>query len=258
MSKYNLVIPMAGLGSRFSKAGYETPKPLLPIRGHRMFEIVIANLTTSDVNQVSLIAPAHFELAPEVAHFSQVTGIPIRLFEIDFLTDGPVSSAMIAAKELDFDLPIIIANSDQYLDFNVNQWINTAIDSNVDGSILCMRDSHPKWSYVEVNERGEIARVVEKQVVSSLATCGVYFFSSTAEFIRAAECQREGDERVNNEFYVAPLYNYLISQGKRLSYLDMGPISEVMFGLGTPEDYELFIQSPIAFKIDQMFKDLIL
>lgn len=241
--KYNLLIPMAGLGSRFSNEGYTTPKPLLPVGHYRMFELVVANMCSPLLNEICIVAPLSFDLKQDCAALSLRLGIPVHLVEIDYVTEGPSATALLGLKTLDRELPLIIANSDQYLDFNPANWIESFVNSDSAGSILCMQDSDPKWSFARLDSEGKVIEVVEKRVVSNLATCGVYFFQRGSLFEAAASRQMDKDARVNGEFYVGPVYNELISDGEAVGAYDLGPISDVMFGLGVPLDYERFLSN---------------
>ena len=114
-----------------------------------------------------------------------------------------------------------------------------------DGIIWAMEDDSPKWSYVRTDVNGMAIEVREKVVISNLATCGVYAYSEAALFFEAYDEMVESNDRTNNEFYVAPTYNYLISKQKQILVRDLGKAGLVMHGLGTPEDYEKFLISGI-------------
>jgi NDP-sugar pyrophosphorylase family protein len=243
MLDYNLVIPMAGLGSRFRDVGYLTPKPLLPIGEFRMFETVIANLASPGLRQVSLVAPSKFNLSDECSAISDKLGIEVTLTEIDEVTSGPATTVALGLDALTLDLPVIVANSDQFLSFAISTWLGDIESRDLDGSILVMRDSDPKWSFAKVDSDGMVVKVREKKVISNLATCGVYYFKSPSDLRIAILKQFQSKDSVNGEYYVAPLYNYLALEGKSVGVLDLGPVSEVMFGLGTPIDYETFLLS---------------
>jgi NDP-sugar pyrophosphorylase family protein len=256
MNAYNLVIPMAGMGTRFLAEGYTTPKPLLPVGMYRMFEVVIANFASEQLASISMVAPKSFNLAPDVRALSEKLGKPVHLIEVSSVTNGPAESAFLGLRYLEEETPIVIANSDQFLDFSPKDWIDSVLRSTSQGSILCMRDSDPKWSYARVGPDGLAQEVVEKQVISDLATCGVYFFRSSQIFKEGFRAIQAKDERVNGEFYVAPVYNELIKQGLEVSVFDLGPVSEVMFGLGIPADYLAFINSGMIGRTDSLCKEL--
>ncbi len=252
MNSYNLVIPMAGLGTRFAAEGYTTPKPLLPVGLYRMFEVVIANFATEQLASISMVAPRSFNLTADARALSEKLGKPVHLIEIDSVTNGPAESAFLGLEHLDNETPVVIANSDQFLDFSPHDWIESVMRSASQGSILCMRDNDPKWSYARVGPSGLAQEVVEKQVISDLATCGVYFFRSSLIFKEGFREIQARDERVNGEFYVAPIYNELIKRGLEVSVFDLGPVSEVMFGLGIPSDYLAFINSEMVEKSNSL------
>lgn len=241
----HLVIPMAGDGKRFSSAGYSEPKPLLPILGYRMYELVLANLMSEVVASVSIISRESFGLKSDKSFIESSLGVPVYIYEVNETTQGPAESAAIALDNLPADSPILIANSDQYLVFDSGAWLQAALEAGVDGSILCMQDSDPKWSYLSYGEDDWVNSVVEKQVVSNLATCGVYFFRRAGDFKDALSQMRKDSDLVNGEYYVGPAYNKLIQKQLSISYFDLGPVSSVMFGLGVPQDYEYFLASPV-------------
>jgi dTDP-glucose pyrophosphorylase len=241
MFEYNLVIPMAGLGSRFVDAGYTVPKPLLPIGDHRVFEVVIANFISPGLRQVSLVAPSSFKLSRDCFMLSQKLGLPVSLIEIDKVTTGPASTVALGLNSLTRNLPVIVANSDQFLSFEIEKWLVDIEERRLDGSILVMRDRDPKWSYVKLNAQGNAVDIREKEVISDMATCGAYFFESVSYLTSLIARQSDSNQMVNGEYYVAPLYNYFEKDGKEVGIFDLGPVSKVMFGLGTPVDYESFV-----------------
>lgn len=243
--KIQLVIPMAGRGTRFVEAGYETPKPLLPIHDIPMFQVVLGNLLTPQVNRVVIVARHEFNIRSLVETLSASTGVQMDLIEIDYTTGGPADSVELALPHLDLRLPVVTANSDQYVDFNVFDFYTEILRLGLDGSILTMQDSDPKWSYARI-EDGLVAEVREKEVISSFATVGIYGFRSAELLKRAFDLMRAADARVNGEFYVAPAYNELVARNGRITAHDLGPVATVMYGLGTPSDYELFLGTRVS------------
>lgn len=205
-----------------------------------MFEAVVSNLASPDLLEVALVAPTSFELQPRLSALEDVLGCKINLVEIDFLTDGPAISAKLGVNALNSDAPLVIANSDQFLDFQMAAWLKHIEVENSQGSVLLMEDNDPKWSYAQISGDWRITKIVEKEVISKYATCGVYHFASNSLFLDSLEETIGDDLRVNGEFYVGPLYNKMIQRGLIVSGYNLGPVSEVMFGLGVPEDYEYF------------------
>ncbi len=242
-----LVLPMAGLGSRFAQAGYTVPKPLLDIHGVPMFELVIANLVTPAVGRLILIIPSAWGLAERMQALEAALKIEVIVVEVSDLTDGPAGSVERAEKYLNPDLPVVTANSDQYLDADLFGFYNSVSDPMNAGVILAMEDSDPKWSYARLDEEGRLVEVREKVVISNLATVGVYGFTSASIMFDAFRKMRDDGGSVNGEYYVAPAYNYLLSEeGGGVVVTNLGPVGRVMHGLGIPVDYENFLKSGLS------------
>jgi NDP-sugar pyrophosphorylase family protein len=135
---------------------------------------------------------------------------------------------------------LMIANCDQYIDVDINQYLKS-LCPDADGLIMTMKENSSKWSYIELNSQNEITRVVEKEVVSDEATVGIYNYQHGSDFVNAAESMIKKNLRVNNEFYVAPAYNEMIAVGQRIEYFNIGALGNGMHGLGTPEDLRKFL-----------------
>lgn len=241
-----VVVPMAGDGRRFLDAGYTTPKPLLPIHGLAMFEVVLLNLLDPRVVSYTIVARQEWNLADRIADFSERLGVPIDLVEVAKTTRGPASTVMTTADLLVPSLPVVIANSDQFVNAPMAPFYTAVVGETCDGVILTMKDDDPKWSYAATDQNGHVTHVAEKEVISEDATVGIYGFA-TARLMRHSiiEMMDAGDT-VNGEFYVAPAYNYLIQAGGIVLSQDLGPINSVMHGMGIPEDYENFLRSPVS------------
>lgn len=242
----NIVIPMAGAGSRFAQAGYEDPKPLIQVHGMPMIQVVINNLRPKCEHRFIFVCQkSHsdtYNLRAKLGDWAP----GCQIIEIEGLTRGAAETVLRARQLIDNDSPLMIANSDQ--------WVNTDIDiylskiEHNDGLIMTMNDNDPKWSYVELGPNGKPIRVVEKKVVSSHATVGIYNFAMGSYFVSAAERMINEENFSNGEFYVAPTYDYLINDGATIAIADVGPVSEVMFGLGIPEDLNSFLNNELSFK----------
>ena len=246
VASVQVVVPMAGEGRRFRDAGYSTPKPLLPIHGHAMFEVVLFNLVDSRIKNFTIVARQEWNLGSKVREFSDNLEIHIRLIEIDTTTGGPASTVMIAAETLDPTLPVVTANSDQFVNASMAPLYSAITEGSCDGALLTMKDSDPKWSYAASGPDGFVTRVVEKRVISDDATVGIYGFASASSMVTSIKSMMDAKDTVNGEFYVGPAYNYLINAGGRVSLQDLGPINSVMYGMGIPEDYENFLSSPVS------------
>jgi dTDP-glucose pyrophosphorylase len=248
----NIVIPMAGAGSRFAKAGFADPKPLIPVFGKPMIQLVIDNLTPACDHQFIFICQRthvkEYGLREKLAHFAPGA----ELIEIDGLTEGAACTVLKAVDLIDSQNPLMIANSDQYVDTNINQYLAIESGRNLDGLIMTMKATHPKWSFAATDNAGFVTLVAEKDPISDDATVGIYNFAHGADFVLAANQMIAKGLRVNGEFYVAPVYNEMIGRGAKIGIANIGDDQgNGMFGIGTPEDLQLFVDNP---KVQAWFK----
>lgn len=236
----NILIPMAGLGSRFAKDGYELPKPLLPVHGRSMIEVVIQNIKPCRPHRFIFICQeAHLKDYP-LEPVLRGAGPHTEIIAIDGVTEGAACTTLLASHLIDSPNPLMIANCDQYVATSIDVYLGAMDVGGYDGFLMTMTAHDPKWSFVKKDSCGEVVGVVEKKVVSDEATVGIYNFRHGNEYVCAARQMIAANDRTNNEFYVAPTYNYLVREGVRIGYLNIGPDSAAMFGLGVPEDLEYF------------------
>ena len=237
----NIVVPMAGRGSRFANAGYVMPKPLIDIHGHPMIEYVTNNIRPNcDHRFIYICQQEHlekFNLTQELRRMSPGCAI----VTVDHITEGAACTVLLAEPYIDNSDPLMIANSDQYVDTDINEYL--AAIGECDGLIMTMPANDPKWSYIQYDEKGFVTQVREKEVISDQATVGIYNYKHGSDFVKYAHQMINKDIRVNNEFYVAPVYNEMIEAGKRLVFCDVG---EKMYGLGTPEDLNIFLKQSFS------------
>ena len=238
----NIVIPMAGHGSRFSKAGYKDPKPLIPVFGKPMIQVVIENLRPIVDHRFVFICQAEHLSKYPLRSLLEREAPGCEIIEVNQVTDGAACTVLLAKEFINNTDQLMIANCDQYINVDINQYLNCLNQRDSDGLIMTMKAFDNKWSFVKLNENNEITLVVEKQVVSDEATVGIYNFMKGKDFVAAAESMILKDLRVNNEFYVAPAYNEMIELGKKITYFNIGSLNNGMYGLGTPEDLEMFIK----------------
>jgi len=241
----NVVIPMAGKGSRFSQAGYEKPKPFIDVGGIPMIELVLRNLYHQDAKYTLIGQAEHAEANRSIvnrlkreynANYVTIAGI----------TEGTACTLLHARSYFNDENPLVVANSDQFIEFNFQQFVDASLQSHSEGTILVFKDNsrNPKWSFVEANSEGDVIRVKEKEPISDLATVGIYLFRRGKDFIESAIDMILAKDKVNNEYYTCPVYNYLIQKKQKIN---VARIQETqMNGLGTPEDLQLYLK-----KIDQ-------
>jgi NDP-sugar pyrophosphorylase family protein len=243
----HLIIPMAGKGKRFSDAGYSKPKPFVDVNGQPMISRVLNNMPRVDVVWFICLedhAPYLEQMSLDY-DFEQSTLYPdppksVRM-SIDAVTEGAACTVQLALKEIPLDDEVIIANSDQWLDWSPEHFLDYVRREGVDGAIPTFHAQHPKWSFAHVQEDGKITGVVEKIPVSNHATCGVYYYRHCIDILNAIDAMVSKNIRTNGEFYLAPAYNEMILSGK---YIANYPVPK-MYGMGTPEDLEETLDSGV-------------
>lgn len=242
----NIVVPMAGAGSRFAVAGYQDPKPLIPVRGVPMIKLVIDNLRPARAHRFIFVCQrehvAAYALRPKFDEWAPGSTI----IEIDSVTDGAARTVLKARDLIATDDALMIANSDQYVDVAIDDYLATQDDRGLDGLIMTMTADDPKWSFALLDDSGLVRQVVEKKVVSNEATVGIYNFRAGHMFVAAAEAMIAAREQTNGEYYVAPAYDRMIAAGGRVGVYNIGSDGAGMYGLGTPADLEKFIALPVA------------
>jgi len=244
----NIVVPMAGRGSRFVDAGYADPKPLIDIHGKHMIEVVINNLKPKCAHRFIFVCQEeHIEKYNLEAVFSKACE-NFDIIGINGVTDGAAITVLKARELFDNNDPLMIANSDQWIDVDINDYLSDMQQRNLDGSMLTMKADDPKWSYAKVNKSGLVSEVVEKIVISDEATVGIYNFKKGSIFCRFADFMIEKDIRSNGEFYVAPVYTFMAKDNKSIGVYNVGEEADGMYGLGIPFDLDLFLALEVSHK----------
>lgn len=237
----NIVIPMAGRGSRFVNAGYKMPKPLIDVNGYPMIEWVTNNIRPNCEHRFIYICQQEHLEKYNVSSLLKRISPNCEIVLIDHITEGAACTVLLAEKYINNDDSLMIANSDQYVDININDYLQSI--NNYDGLIMTMPANDPKWSYIKYNEKGLVTLVREKEVISDQATVGIYNYKHGRYFVEYAKKMINKNIRVNGEFYVAPVYNEMIEDDLKVTFYD---IKEKMFGLGVPNDLEIFLKSDIS------------
>lgn len=235
--KLNVLIPMAGAGSRFEKAGYTFPKPLIEVKGKPMIQVVVDNLNI-DANYIYVVQSSHRKKYNLDTLLNLITP-GCQIVEVDGITEGAACTALLSKDLIDNDNPLFFANSDQFVEWNSNDFMYKMQESNSDGGIVTFESTHPKWSFVKTDENGFATEVAEKNPISNQATVGFYYWKSGSDFVKYAEEMIEKDIRVNGEFYVCPVFNTAIEDYKKITTFNI----ERMWGLGTPEDLNYYLEN---------------
>jgi dTDP-glucose pyrophosphorylase len=235
--KMNVLIPMAGAGSRFESAGYTFPKPLIDVNGRPMIQVVVDNLNI-DANYIYVVQKTHREKYNLDTLLNLITP-GCKIIETAGITAGAACTALLAKQYINNNTPLFFANSDQFVEWDSNEFMYKMNESSVDGGIVTFRSTHPKWSFAKLDDNGYVKEVAEKDPISDIATVGYYYWKHGSDFVKYAEKMIEKDIRVNNEFYVCPVFNQAIEDCKKIKTFDIPK----MWGLGTPEDLTNFLEN---------------
>ena len=233
----NVLIPMAGAGSRFEQAGYTFPKPLIEVRKKPMIQVVLENLNIK-ANYIYVVQKSHREKYNLDALLSLITP-GCKVVETEGMTEGAACTALLAKEHINTDAPLFFANSDQFVEWDSNEFLYKMNETNADGGIVTFEATHPKWSFAKINKQGLVTEVAEKKPISNIATVGFYYWKQGSDFVKYAEQMINKNIRVNNEFYVCPVFNQAIEDNKEIRTFNING----MWGLGTPEDLNYYLEN---------------
>jgi len=236
-SRLNVLVPMAGAGSRFAQQGYTFPKPLIEVNGKPMIQVVVENLNIQ-AHYIFIVQQAHYEKY-NLKYLLNLIAPGCDIVQVNGITQGAACSTLLAKEFINNDAPLVIANSDQYVEWNSNECMYAFTADDIDGGIVTFAASHPKWSYAKLGVDGFVSEVAEKKVISNEATVGIYYWKKGSDYVEHAEDMIAKDIRVNDEFYVCPVFNQAIQGGSKIKVKRVGK----MWGIGTPEDLDQFLKN---------------
>lgn len=236
-SNLNVLIPMAGAGSRFASVGYTFPKPLIEVRGKPMIQVVVENLNI-EANYIFIVQKEHYEKY-NLKYLLNLIAPNCKIVQVDGLTEGAACTTLLAKEYIDNDSPLVMANSDQFVEWNSNECMYAFTADSIDGGIVTFEATHPKWSYAKLGDDGFVSEVAEKRPISNLATVGIYYWKHGSDYVQYAEQMISKNIRTNNEFYVCPVFNEAIQDNKKIRIKNI----DRMWGIGTPEDLNYFLDN---------------
>ena len=234
--KMNVLIPMAGAGSRFTNAGYTFPKLLIEVKGKPMIQVVVENLNI-EAHFIFLAQKEHYEKY-NLKQLLNLIAPGCDIIQVDGLTEGAASTTLLAKELINNDNPLLLANSDQFIEWNSNECLYAFTADEIDGGILSFKSTHPKWSFAKISDDGFVTEVAEKNPISNNATVGIYFWKKGSDYVKYAEQMISNNIRTNGEFYVCPVFNEAIQDKKKIRVKEI----KKMWGIGTPEDLNYFLE----------------
>ena len=239
MKNMTMIITMAGLGSRFRKAGYDCPKYMIEAKGKTLFEWSMDSLIDYNRHVSKYIFVVRKEDNTEnfIKQNMKKYGIDnVEVIGIDYLTDGQETTCMLAIPYCNSDDAIMVYNIDTYVEPCEMKYE----DISGEGHIPCFHADGDHWSFAKLDESGNVTEVREKVRISDNCTLGAYYFSSARLYKELYNEYYSDDSKMEkNEKYIAPLYNYMIEKGMKvtISIVDKNKVHV----LGTPEELKVFI-----------------
>lgn len=235
--KLNVLIPMAGAGSRFEAAGYTFPKPLIEVNGKPMIQLVVENLNV-EANYIFIVQKSHYEKF-SLGYLLGLVAPGCKIVQTEGVTQGAACTTLLARDYINNDSPLLIANSDQFVEWSSSETLYSFESPGLSGGLVTFEATHPKWSYAKLGVDGYVSEVAEKRPISSIATAGIYYWRKGSEYVKYSEQMISKNIRTNGEFYVCPVFNEAISEGHKFRIKNI----EKMWGLGTPEDLKYFLEN---------------
>jgi len=257
MKKYNLLLPIAGKAQRFLDAGYTMPKPLILANHKHVIDWSLESIDYSECNLIFIVRLDHIYNFSIDKILKQKFGDDIQIVVLDKITRGALETCVLAEQYIDNDIPLLIYTPDVYFE---PQFKPDTIPDDSEGFLLTFLANSADHSYSQCDINGKVSRVVEKEVISEHANVGLYYFNSGKEFLKYGREVIDANMLVKNEFYIAPMYNLMIRDGKYVTCAD----TEKMHVLGTPSTLEFFSErvttkfgtKPIALACDHSGYDL--
>jgi len=232
--KPNILIPMAGLGSRFIKEGFKVPKQIINIKDKHLIDISLDCLNYKDCNLIFVLRDEHVYNHHMDELLIKKFGDDISIVVLDQLTDGSVCSCLFAEKLINNDSPLVIHTLDIEFRPVFDPHVMETLDA--DGLILTFKSNSTNYSYAQLDRNGNVTKTAEKKAISPNACVGIYGFKKGSDFCKYAKEMIDRDLRTKNEFYISPLYNILIEDGKKIVTESV----DKMHIFGTPDEYNFY------------------
>lgn len=238
MRTLHIIMPMAGEGTRFSKAGWTTPKPLIELRGVPLFRRAIDSVAIKGIEmKYSFIVRQEHIDKQHIDELIKAIQPDACVFSVQKTTRGAVETCLVAESAIDDEDAVVVMDCDlEFRSERYNELVAKALSVSADeadgGALVSFESDNPRYSYAEVDDDGHVLRTAEKDPISSHALCGAYFFGSGKDFKRIAHQLLEDGTHGKAEFYVSLLYNYLLDEGKVIRLATM----EEYYSYGTPEE----------------------
>lgn len=229
-----IIIPMAGLGSRFARVGYTDHKPLIRVNGKTLLEYTVSSLGINGEYHLVLRDLGGSYLR-DVEDVMKNLGAKYEVHVIEHVTSGATETALRATSALaGYTGELVVTNCDQFLLWDSAKFVEDS--RKYDGSVLTYRSTDPKNSFAEISG-DRVVKIVEKNAISDDALVGVHYWRDASDFVSSADSLLKNRD-IKRETYVSETYNYMISAGKKVGAIPVEPGR--YWSTGTPEDLAEF------------------
>jgi len=238
----NIVIPAAGRGERFMASGFKEPKPIIDVNGIPMIQAAVESLGLDGKYTFIVYDYEEEEFNGKIKSALRACHVDPTIIKINYTTQGPASSALLAKEIIDTDEPLLITNCDQIMKWDARAF-QAELDRKADrdGLVVTYDSDTPKNSYIKIAEHGWAEELAEKRVISNLSLNGIHYWSKGKLFVESAEAMIKKNIRVNNEFYISETYNELIKLGYNIDNYHIPPDQHC--AIGVPEDLERYLNA---------------
>ena len=248
MKDINILIPMAGLGSRYKICGYEKPKPLIEVDGIPMIENAIKTLNIEG-NYIFIVREYdNKENNADLIACLKRSKPECTIVTTKKVTNGAAETCLLAKKYIDNDKKLIITNCDQLMSWNSKDFVKY-IEKDYDGIVVTHHSTDPKNSFILLNEEGYAVELREKKPISNLALIGLHYWKKGKYFVDSAKQMIKEKARESGEYYVAPTYNFLIKDGYKIKNYHLE--KNEYHPIGTPKDLKIYIGKKNEFKVEK-------
>lgn len=237
----HVIIPLGGQASRFQERGYTFPKPLIEIGTRSMIEVVLENLAPPPPVRFTFICRKEHLTQFYLGDMLRLLAPGCQIISLEHDTAGALCSVLLAIDDLAPDEEVLVANGDQYLSAPVQPFYEKCRAPGIDGCILTFTAAHPRWSFARTDFEGRVVAVAEKRPISKQATAGLYYFRRASDLLAGAERMLVKGLTTSGQFFVAPVFNELLLDGKTIVTYHLP--DGAMHSLGTPEDLEIFLRT---------------
>lgn len=233
----NILIPMAGEGTRFPRDSYKIPKPLIEIHGEPMIQRAVESLNLPGKYHFVVRKDSYYDQVCSLLH--KILPDP-KIISVEETTQGPAASCLLFKDFINNEEELVVVNCDQIMWWDSELFLSTARYYKYDGVVVTYSTTTPKNSYARINRNGFVEEIKEKEVISDISLNGIHYWRKGKYFVQSAESMIEENDRApNGEFYVGPSYNHMVRAGLKVGIHHIpnwqhNPV-------GVPEDLETYL-----------------